>query len=524
VDHPSVSVSEETLVVLVTTAVADPFDLAADLIDPPMKGAALYHDRPRGFIEECFIWEKDKEPTEYQLEVADLIIVEHRVSVCGPHGLGKTAFASWIVLWFALTRDAMNEDWKVPTTASVWRQLEKFLWPEIHKWAKRLDWEKLERRPFIEGDELLDMALKLRTGEAFAVASDDPAKIEGAHADQLLYIYDESKAIIDKTFDASEGAFSGAGEDTASEAFALASSTPGEPNGRFYDIQKHKPGTEDWATRAVSKEEVIKAGRMSKKWATQRKKQWGEESAVYQNRVEGKFASSEEDTVIPLSWIEASNERWLALFDDDGDLLDPVRPIDNIGADVARSGKDKTVLALRSGAVLLELRRYTRQGTMDTQGRIEGVQRGTDAWATIDVIGIGAGVVDRNIERGLPTVAFNASRKTEVLDMSGELEFVNCRAASWWNLRELLDPDASTEAIALPPDDMLTGDLTAPHWKVMSGGRIQVESKDDIVKRLGRSTDDGDAVVMAFWEGQLEDMEWVEEEDDEDRVEIGVDL
>jgi hypothetical protein len=42
--------------------------------------------------------------------------------------------------------------------------------------------------------------------------------------------------------------------------------------------------------------------------------------------------------------------------------------------------------------------------------------------------------------------------------------------------------------------------LTAPHWRVMSGGHIQVESKDDIRKRLGRSTDYGDAVVMAFYD------------------------
>ena len=45
----------------------------------------------------------------------------------------------------------------------------------------------------------------------------------------------------------------------------------------------------------------------------------------------------------------------------------------------------------------------------------------------------------------------------------------------------------------------MTGDLTAPHWRVVSGGKIQIESKDDIKKRLGRSTDDGDAVVMAFF-------------------------
>jgi hypothetical protein len=500
-----------------TSAVADPFEVAANLMDPPVRGAAIYHGNPVGFIRECFIWEKDKQPVEYQLEIALNLVKEGRVSVCGPHGLGKTALAAWLILWFALTRDALNEDWKVPTTASVWRQLEKFLWPEIHKWVKRLDWEKLERRPFIEGDELLDMAIKLRTGEAFAVASDDPAKIEGAHADQLFYVYDESKAIGPDTFDASEGAFSGAGEDTAAEAFALASSTPGEPNGRFYDIQKRKPGTEDWSTRAVSKEEVIAAGRMSKDWAEQRKKQWGEESAVYQNRVEGKFASSEEDTVIPLSWIEASNERWHKLIDDG-----KIRPLENVGCDIARSGKDKTVLALRCAMIITELRRFTRQGTMDTTGCITGLLRGEDAWATVDVIGIGAGVVDRLVEQGVPTVAFNASARTDVLDSSGELGFVNCRAASWWNLRELLDPD-SGEDVALPPDDMLTGDLTAPHWRVMSGGRIQVESKDDIIKRLGRSTDDGDAVAMAFWEGQLEEYDELVE-DEEEGVVIGAEI
>jgi len=504
-----------------TTALRDPLDVAADIIDPPMVGAALYHDDPAGFIRECFIWDKGKEPTVYQLEVAELIVAERRVSVCGPHGLGKTALASWLIWWFALTRDALNEDWKIPTTASVWRQLEKFLWPEIHKWYKRLDWDRLERRPVTDGDELLDMAIKLRTGSAFAVASDDPAKIEGAHADQLFYIYDESKSIMPATFDASEGAFSGAGADTEAEAYALASSTPGEPNGRFYEIQKRKPGTEDWHPRTVTKEEVVKAGRMSGEWAKQRKLQWGEESAVYQNRVEGKFASSEEDTVIPLAWIEAANQRWLELADEG--KIKGIRPLDNVGCDIARSGKDKTVLALKRGAVISELRRYTRQGTMDTTGEIKGVLNNTDAWATVDVIGIGAGVVDRLVEMGIPTVAFNSSVKTEVLDASGELGFTNTRSAAWWSLRELLDPDAKTEPIALPPDDLLTGDLTAPHWRVMSGGRIQVESKDDIIKRLGRSTDDGDAVVMAFWEGQLEEYEEYIE-DDEDYVTIGADI
>lgn len=495
--------------------VTDPFAVAADILDPPMDGVAQYHDDPVGFVLNCFIWERDRHPTDYQLDVLAMIPEHKRVSVKGPHGLGKTAEAAWVVLWFALTRDALNEDWKVPTTASVWRQLKEFLWPEIHKWSRQLDWERIKRRPFKEGDELLDMAIKLRTGSAFAVASDDPAKMEGAHADQLLYIYDEAKTIPEETYDATEGAFSGAGSDTVAEAFALASSTPGEPQGRFYDIQKRKPGTEDWTVRSVTKDEVVAAGRMSEDWADQRRVQWGESSAVYQNRVLGLFASSEEDVVIPLSWVEAANERWHERAIEDWAL-------DNIGCDIAESGKDKTVLALRYGVVVEELRRYAKQGLMETTGKITGALKGTDAYATVDGIGLGSGVVSRLRELGVPVEAFIASRGTDMVDSSEELGFINCRAAAWWNLRELLDPDGPYQPIALPPDDQLTGDLTAPHWKVMSGGKIKVESKEEIIKRLGRSTDDGDAVVMAFWPGEPEESTELVEENIP--VQIGADI
>ena len=492
-----------------------PWAVAADILDPPMDGVAQYHDNPVGFVEDCFIWEPGKEPTGYQLDVLSMIVVHKRVSVRGPHGLGKTAEAAWVVLWFALTRDAMNEDWKVPTTASVWRQLKEFLWPEIHKWSRQLDWERIKRNPFREGDELLDMAIKLRTGSAFAVASDDPAKMEGAHADQLLYIYDEAKTIPADTYDATEGAFSGAGADTDVEAFALASSTPGEPQGRFYDIQKRKPGTEDWTVRTVSKEEVVAAGRMSLEWADQRKAQWGESSAVFQNRVLGEFASSEEDVVIPLSWVEAANERWYETAIDKWAL-------DNIGCDIADSGKDKTVLALRYGTVLGELRRYPKEGTMETTGFIVAALKGTDAYATVDGIGVGSGPVNRLREMGIPCEAFIASRRSEMTDTSEEFGFVNVRSASWWNMRELLDPESPFEPIALPPDDLLTGDLTAPHWKMMSGAKVKVESKDEIIKRLGRSPDDGDACVMAFWPGEPEEVSMVVEESMP--VQIGADI
>lgn len=470
-------------------------DLEDEPVEPQLQGLAKYYDDPVGFIDECVNWPAGKRLTPYQREVLAAIPEKRRVSVRGPHGLGKSATSALAILWFALTREAAQRDWKCVTTAGAWRQLERYLWPEIHKWARLLRWDAMGREPLDERSELLTLNIKLRYGSAFAVASDNPELIEGAHADSVMYVFDESKAISADTFDAAEGAFSGAGEGSGNEAFALAMSTPGEPNGRFYDIHRRAPGLDDWWARHVTLEEAIAAGRVAREWAESRHLQWGD-SAVYFNRVRGEFHSSDEDGVIPLGWIEAANERWRA-WDEAG--RPDIEGLRVVGVDVARTGADKTVLALRYGHHLTELRHTVKEDTMATTGRVKGIVDAIPKMqAVVDVIGIGAGVVDRLREQRRPVEGFNASEGTNRKDRSHELGFVNCRSAAWWNLREILDPAAGID-VALPPDDLLTGDLTAPHWRVMSGGKIRVESKDDIRKRIGRSTDDGDAAVMAFW-------------------------
>lgn len=461
-----------------------------------------YQDDPVGFVHDCFVWRPNEGPTAYQDRILSLIPIHRRVAVRGPHGLGKTAIGAWFVLWIALCFD--GEDWKVPTTASVGRQLTDYLWPEIHKWSRRLRWERIGRMPFNERSELLTIQLKGKTGSAFALTSDDPARLEGAHADIMGYLLDEAKTIQGKTFDAVEGAFAGAGTDTSAQAFALAISTPGAPAGRFYDICRHAPGYEDWHTVHVTLEEAIEAKRISAEWASQRAVQWGVSSAVYKNRVLGEFASSDADAVIPLEWVEAANERWR-----DWDAAGRPGKFFCVGVDVGRGG-DATVHALRyrqaayqnnghseqEWDAIAELRRSGTGDTMDTVGRTEGILHANGGYAHVDSIGIGAGVYDKMIEDKEAVVSFNAAQRSVLVDRSLEFTFANRRAEGWWTLRELLDP-AFEPVLALPPDDLLTGDLTSPHWKVQTGARIVVEEKEHIRERLGRSTDSGDAVVQA---------------------------
>lgn len=462
--------------------------------------ARRYLHDPVGWARDVIDWPDGHGMTSYQEDILAALPVRHRVAVRGPHGLGKTMSSSIAVLWFATTREAAGTDWKVLTTASAWRHLAIYLWPEIAKWARRIKWDVLGRAPFSEVSELLALNLKLGHGAASAVASNKPELIEGAHADSLLYLIDEAKIVPNATWDAIEGAFSGGRPDGLPEAFALAISTPGPPAGRFYDIHSRKPGLEDWWTRHVTLEEAVAAGRISREWAEQRRRQWGQDSALYANRVLGEFHASDEDSVIPLAWVEAAVERWHAWDAAGRPPLDGKRVL---GVDVARSGGDSTVIAHRHGVAVVELEPHDREDTMQTTGRVQA-SLVDGAVPVVDSVGVGGGVVDRLRELRVPVLAYTGAAKTRVRTRDEEFGFVNVRSAAYWRMRELLDPAFGAE-VMLPPDDLLLADLTAPTWSITTGvpPKIQIERKEDLVARLGRSPDRGDAVVMAMWAENL---------------------
>jgi hypothetical protein len=161
-------------------------------------------------------------------------------------------------------------------------------------------------------------------------------------------------------------------------------------------------------------------------------------------------------------------------------------------------GGDETILASRDGwAITLAGNR--RKDTMATVAMVQA----EPGRAIIDVIGVGAGVYDRLRELGVRPLGYAGSGKTTGRDRSGKLGFANVRSAAYWQLRELLDP-AFEPVLALPPDELMISDLTTPTWSVMTGipPKIQVETKDKVVERLGRSPDRGDAIAMAMWADQ----------------------
>lgn len=208
-------------------------------------------------------------------------------------------------------------------------------------------------------------------------------------------------------------------------------------------------------------------------------------------------AGMEEDPwqVIPSAWVREAMDRWKP--------LESKIPMDSMGVDVARGGKDFTVIAKRHGNWFDELKKYPGLETPNgpvTAGLVINERR-DKAPVHIDVIGWGSSPYDFLKENGVQAIPINSAESAKdqfnnpVLSKEGNLKFYNVRAMLWWRMREALDP-ANGELIALPPDKDLETQLTMPKWSFTKQG-IKVESKEEIYDRLQRSTDDADAIIYA---------------------------
>lgn len=218
--------------------------------------------------------------------------------------------------------------------------------------------------------------------------------------------------------------------------------------------------------------------------------------------LEGGFDADKEDDpwqVIPTAWVEAAMRRWQK-------TARPAVAMSALGVDVARGGKDHTVFTPRWGNWVGEQLDYpgkqTRNGPVVAAKCLEHVRDG--AAINVDVLNVGGSVVDvlREQEELInPINALDSSGGSSATDRSGKLGFRNKRAEWWWRVREMLDPDLGDD-ICLPPSRKLKADLCAPKWKLSTGG-IQIEPKEDLIKRLGRSTDYGDSCVYCLAEDSL---------------------
>jgi hypothetical protein len=208
----------------------------------------------------------------------------------------------------------------------------------------------------------------------------------------------------------------------------------------------------------------------------------------------GDFQAGMEDSewqMIPTAWVDAAMDRW--------EDKSPKPPMDSLGIDVARGGKDNTIIARRHEGMwfdkpLAHPGRATPDGPHVAALTIAAARDG--APMHIEINGVGASPYDFLNTAGQHVIGVDVSTSVGNTDRSGRLHFANFRTWMWWAMREALDPVNNT-GIALPPDRRLKADLCAMRWRPQ-GIAIRAFEREELVKLIGRSPDFGTAYCLAL--------------------------
>jgi hypothetical protein len=437
-----------------------------------------------------------------QRRILESMQIHRRTSVRSGHAAGKDYVAAVGSLCFLY----LNIPSKVINTAPTDRQVINIMMSEIgriHRNSKiNLGGDLWTHRiTFSEDSDWFLLGFKTKDKK--------PEDWTGFHSPNLMVVVTEASGIDEVTFDAIEGILTGNSRlvlifnpnRTTGEAYQSTRSPlykkfklnclnavnvrakkiliPGQVDWEWIDEKIRKPG---WVIEISEGEANRDAGDF--KWEGK----WYRPNDLFLVKVMGEFPRATEDTLIPLSWVELANDRW-------HDLQGKGKGTLKLGVDVAGMGRDLTVFAFRRGNVIERLKVYSKQDHMVTVGKIKNELIKEEDIAFVDSLGEGAGVYSRLAEQKVNAVGVKASESAKGLtDMTEQRTFANMRAYLYWAIRDALDPALDGE-LALPPVDELTQDLTEVHWSTRSNGDIIIEEKKKIEKRLGRSTDYGDAVA-----------------------------
>jgi hypothetical protein len=423
-----------------------------------------YGQDPVRFVKEMLGLTPDPWQASVMMDVAK---GERKVSIRSGHGVGKSAVLSWLAIWFLLCRYKC----KVVMTAPSSPQLFDALFAETRAWVGNLP-DFLKTLLVVTSDRI---ALKASPDEVFLSArtsrADTPEAMQGVHSDFVLLLADEASGIPEEVFNAASGSMSG------HNCTTILTGNPTRTSGFFFET--HNRLKDQWKTYHVSS---FESPRVSKDFIEEVKIKSGEDSNEYRIRVLGDFPTTDDNTIISRELAEAATYRDVS--------VNPNAPT-VWGLDVARFGSDRSALTIRQANVVSDIQVWRNLDLMQLCGAVVAQYEGSSTKPSeilVDSIGLGAGVVDRLRELGLPVLGVNVSESPAVGS------YRNLRAELWYRCKDWL----AKRDCKLPKNDDLISELCSVRYTFSSNGKAQVESKDEMRKRGLRSPDLADSLMLTF--------------------------
>jgi hypothetical protein len=477
-------------------------------LDPDPPPAHPYAEDPVGFVADVLgdvLWSVQK---QILLAVRD----HRRVAVPSAHEVGKSFVAGRLVAWWIET-NPVGEAMAV-TTATTEPQVKFVLWREINRaHVKGGLMGRTTQKEWWIGREVVAFGRK--------PADYDPTAFQGIHARRVLVVVDEAAGVPEELIRA--------GQSLAANEHSrlLLIGNPTVKDSYFEEVCK--PGS-GWHVITINGLESpnftgeyvpdeVRDVLLSRSYVDELRDEVGEDSPIYQSRVLGRFPTDNEQGVVPYSWVqrclrpsEPGMEDWtvdslLALTVDADEEPDATN---DLGVDVGAGG-DNTSVRHRLGPVA---GRGWSKRTPDPKDASALIIEALDATGAtrikVDEIGVGWGLVrilrDVMAEREkagdhvAKIIPVNVATAAAPPRKKQARRFLRLRDQLWWEVGRENSRLAQWDLTLV--DDKTITQLTQPLYDTDSAGRIVVESKKDLKKRVPRATspDEADALLLAFYE------------------------
>ncbi len=448
-----------------------------------------------------------------QAAILESVRVNRRTTVSSGHARGKDFITAVCSLCFLFLKYPS----KVVETAPTGRQVYSIMMSELQTLYNKAN-ARLAKAGLSMGGDVLKTRIQMPDPnwflEGFKAGDKATEAWTGYHGPNVLVAVTEASGIPQETFDAIEGLLTG-------NSRLLIVGNPNRLTGEFYTSFRsklyHKFSLNCLNAPNVVNKKTLIPGQVDYEWVKEHLQKAGWVTRITEEelnpefddfefdgdfyrpsdlcrvKILGKFPRQSETTLIPLSWIDAANQRWeeqRTSYNKEMPLL--------LGVDVAGMGNDNTYFCFRRGQYVEKFKGMAKKDNMQVAGNVMTTLKAGDT-GYIDTIGEGAGVYSRLQELGASSTSVKFSESADGLrDLTGEREFANMRAYCYWALRDALDPNLDGQ-LALPPDEELTQELTETGWALRSTGKIIIEPKEDIKKRITRSPDKADSLALTFY-------------------------
>jgi len=437
----------------------------------------IWKDNPVLFVCEVF----GANPTWQQKEFLMTVAKNDAVAVSSGHGIGKSASLSWLISWFLLTRTNS----KIVATAPTKRQLKDILWAELRTWLRKARLSfltellevKAERIEIRGRPEWFASAVSI---DLNATPEKQAETLAGYHAKDFLCVIDEASGVPDPVFRPVEGFL------TSKGSKVVMTSNPTRLSGYFYEVFSVEATGIGWTRLTFSSEE---SPIVDKAYCERMEKRYGRDSDEYRVRVLGLFPKVGISGLIPVDTLRKAmrpKEEIDHLFQtSSADIVWGIDPAGGLGG-------DELALVVRRGGIIKDIFYTSTLRPVEAVKWIEGLYAKTPFKPNLISIEVNAGLdlADMLRQSFPPGLIYEVNVSWSPADKE---RFFQLRDELWWRVRDLI-----TEGfLVLPKDPELEKQLLAFDYKII-GGKRKVSGKQDLRKKLKRSPDRADALMISI--------------------------